>query len=132
MKRLAGLLVLVSMVLLSGSVLRAEDQKEEAKKAKAEAGEAKKADAKKPAAEKKANRQGKQASLADMKIKQMAALNLTEEQITQIKAIAAEFEPKLKKVPPEQAVEHITSDSRLAFPALAHKLHNDSDLKFCA
>jgi hypothetical protein len=52
---------------------------------------------KKAAGEKKARPKGKQASLADTKLKELAEAKLTEEQTEKIKALAAEVEPKLQE-----------------------------------
>jgi hypothetical protein len=108
MNRWSGLLLGLSLAMLLGSPVLAEDEKAEAQakkaqaeeqKAKAEAQEAdankaaaKEAQAKKGAGKKK----GKQASLADMKLKELAEAKLTEEQTAKIKALAAEVEPKLQ------------------------------------
>lgn len=90
MKRLVGFCV--ALVMVVGSPLSAQETKEGAPKAKAKA-QAKKADtAKKPNAK---NR--KQATLAARTLRQLAALELTEEQKKQIQTIAAEYEPKLKE-----------------------------------
>lgn len=85
----------LSLAMLLGSPLVAQEEKaEDAKKAKAEA---KQTDAKKNAETKKADRKGKRASLADQKLKELAKVELTEEQKTQIQELAAEVEPKLEE-----------------------------------
>lgn len=89
MKRLAGLCVMLSLVMLLQAPTQADEKKEDAKKAKVAKGEAKKGQAKKG--------QGKRASLAEMTLKKFADLGLTETQTTQIQAIAAEFQPKLQE-----------------------------------
>lgn len=90
MKRLAAFCWMLSMAVLLTSPTRAEETKEEAKKAKVAKGEAKKGQAKKKG-------QRKRASLAEMTLKKFAALELTEAQTAQIKAIVAEFQPKLQE-----------------------------------
>jgi hypothetical protein len=116
MNRWTGTLLGLSLALLLGSSLLAEDEKSEAKKAEGqkaqaenkEAGakkaqaegekakaQAKEAEAKKAAGERKARPKGKQATLAEMKLKELAKIELTEEQTEKIKALAAEVQPKL-------------------------------------
>ncbi len=99
MNRWTGMLMGLSLVMLAGSPLLAQEEKAEAKKAEAKAkqadSEAQKA--KKNAEQKKAAPKGKKASLADTKLKELVKAALTEEQIEQIKTLAAEFEPKLQE-----------------------------------
>lgn len=103
MKRLAGLIVLLSMVLVVAAPLSADKKgadkkgadKKGADKKGNKAGD-KKAAAKKPAA-KKGKKVVKRLTLAEATLKRLAAAELSEEQQKKIKDIAAEYAPKLQE-----------------------------------
>lgn len=98
MKRLAGLIVLLSMVLVVAAPLSADKKgadKKGANKKESKAGD-KKAGAKKPGA-KKGKKVVKRPTLAEATLKRLAAAELSEEQQKKIKDIAAEYAPKLQE-----------------------------------
>ncbi len=87
MKRLAGLLTALALVMLAGSPVTADD---DVKKPGA-----KKEEGKKPG-EKKGKRPPKRPTVTESTLKRLEGVELTETQKEQIQKIAAEFEPKLQ------------------------------------